>query len=93
VRIDATVWGFSSYSSDYLDLYYAPDANAPVWTLIGTMKATAGGTHVLSQTYTLPAGSSPRAVVRGVFRYGGTASTCPTANSYTDVDDLVFSVQ
>ena len=91
VRIEATVWAFSSYSSDYLDLYFAPDANAPVWTSLGTMSATKGGSQVLSKTYTLPSGSI-RPVVRGVFRYGGAAGTCP-GGSYTDVDDLVFSVQ
>jgi hypothetical protein len=91
VRIDATVWAFSSYSSDSLDLYYASDANAPSWTFLGTMSATKGGSQVLSKTYTLPSAST-RAVVRGVFRYGGTAGTCP-GGSYTDVDDLVFSVQ
>jgi hypothetical protein len=93
VRIDATVWGFSSYSLDALDLYYAPDANAPSWTLIGTVPATGAGSHVLSKTYTLPSGSTARAVVRGVFRYGGSASTCPSGSSYTDVDDLVFNAQ
>jgi hypothetical protein len=91
VRIDATVWGYGSYSADYLDLFYAPDANAPSWTFLGTMTATAAGSHVLSKTYTLPSGSA-RAVVRGVFRYSGSAGTCP-GGAYTDVDDLVFSAQ
>jgi hypothetical protein len=91
VRIEATVWGYSSSTSDFLDLYYAPDASAPGWRYIGTVTATASGPHVLSKTYTLPSGSA-HAVVRGVFRYGGSAGTCP-GGGYTDVDDLVFSTQ
>ncbi len=91
VRIDATVWGYGSYSADYLDLYYAPDASAPSWTFLGTMTATAAGSHVLSKTYTLPSGST-RSVVRGVFRYSGSVGTCP-GGAYTDVDDLVFNAQ
>jgi hypothetical protein len=88
VRIDATVWGYSSYLGDYLDLYYAPDAGAPAWVYVGSQQATASGSHVLSKTYTLPSGSA-RAVVRGVFRYSGSAGSCP-GGAYTDVDDLVF---
>jgi hypothetical protein len=91
IRIDATVWGYSAYTSDHLDLYYAPDASAPSWTHIGTMTATAAGSHVLSRTYTLPSGSA-RAVVRGVFRYNDSPSSCG-GGAYTDVDDLVFSAQ
>ncbi len=91
VRIDATVWAYSSYSSDYLDLYYAPDASAPSWTFIGTLPAAASGAHVLSKTYTLPLATA-RAVVRGIFRYSGSAGTCPVG-AYTDVDDLVFNAQ
>ncbi|HYO66053.1 MAG TPA: Ig-like domain-containing protein, partial [Archangium sp.] len=91
LRIEATVWGDASFTSDYLDLYYAPDASAPGWTHIGTMFAIASGSHVLSSTYT-PSSGSARAVVRGVFRYGGRASSCG-GGSYSDVDDLVFSAQ
>jgi hypothetical protein len=91
IQIDATVWAFGGYSSDFLDLYYAPDASAPSWTFLGTMPAIAAGAHVLSKTYTLAAGSS-RAVVRGVFRYNGSAGTC-SGGYYTDVDDLVFVAQ
>ncbi|OJT26916.1 hypothetical protein BO221_02585 [Archangium sp. Cb G35] len=91
LRIEATVWGYSAFSSDYLDLYYAPDASAPSWMYIGTMTATAAGSHVLSTTYT-PSSGSARAVVRGVFRYAGSLSSCGGA-AYSDVDDLVFNAQ
>jgi hypothetical protein len=91
LRIEATVWAYSGYSADSLDLYYAPDSSAPSWTYLGTLKPTAAGAQVLSTTYT-PASGSARAVVRGVFRFNGTASPCE-GGSYTDVDDLVFSAQ
>ncbi|HEX5746263.1 MAG TPA: hypothetical protein VFZ09_08460 [Archangium sp.] len=91
LRIEATVWGYSAFSSDYLDLYYAPDASAPSWTYLGTMTATAAGSHVLSTMYT-PSSGSARAVVRAVFRYGGSLSSCG-GGAYSDVDDLVFSAQ
>ena len=32
VRIDATVWAWSTPSADRLDLYYAADASSPSWT-------------------------------------------------------------
>src|SRR5262249_13183619 len=37
VTVSATVWAYSSFTSDHLDLYYAANANSPTWTLIGTL--------------------------------------------------------
>lgn len=91
VRIEATVWAYSGYSSDRLDLYYATNASTPVWTLITTLTPTRAGSQVLSATYTLPAGSSLQAV-RANFRYSGSASAC-TTGPYDDRDDLVFAVR
>ncbi len=90
VRVEATVWAYSTFSSDYLDLYYAPNATSPVWTLIGTQSPTAAGAQVLSATYTLPTGGSLQAV-RAAFRYTGSAGSC-VSGSYNDRDDLVFAV-
>jgi hypothetical protein len=90
VKIEATVWAYSSYSSDSLDLYYAADASAPSWTFIGTVAPTAAGSQVLSKTYTLPTGGSMQAV-RGVFRYSGSAGAC-TTGGYDDHDDIAFAV-
>jgi leucyl aminopeptidase len=90
VRIEATVWAYSTPSSDKLDLYYAANANSPTWTFIGTFTPAAGGAQTLSATYTLPTGSLQ--AVRARFRYGGSAAACGTG-SYTDHDDLVFAVQ
>ncbi|HYH96700.1 M20/M25/M40 family metallo-hydrolase [Hyalangium sp.] len=89
VRIEATVWAYSSYTSDKLDLYYAANANSPSWVFLGTLTPTKSGTQTLSATYTLPAGALQ--AVRANFRYGGSAGTC-ASGSYTDHDDLIFAV-
>jgi hypothetical protein len=90
VRVDATVWAWTTPSSDHLDLFYAPDANSPVWNLIATLTPTVAGAQTLSANYTLPAGGSAQAV-RAHFRYQGTATPCSTG-SFDDHDDLVFAV-
>ncbi|MBN1204678.1 MAG: M28 family peptidase [Myxococcaceae bacterium] len=89
VKIEATVWAYSSYTTDKLDLYYTANANSPSWTLIGTLTPTKAGSQVLSATYTLPAGTLQ--AVRANFRYGSSASVC-ASGSYTDHDDLIFAV-
>jgi hypothetical protein len=90
VRITATVWAWSTGSSDALDLYYAANASSPTWVFITTIVPPAGGVQNLSATYTLPTGSLQ--AVRANFRYLGRASSCSTG-SYDDHDDLVFAVQ
>jgi hypothetical protein len=90
VRVDATVWAWTTPSADHLDLYYAANAASPTWTFLGTLTPTAAGSQTLSATYTLPAGSLQ--AVRAQFRYQGTASAC-TTGSYNDHDDLVFAAQ
>jgi leucyl aminopeptidase len=89
VTVTATVWAWSTGSSDHLDLYYAANANSPTWVLIGTFTPSAGGAQNLSATYTLPTGTLQ--AVRANFRYLGSASSCSTG-SYDDHDDLVFAV-
>lgn len=88
VRIEATVWTFST-SGNKLDLFHAPDANAPAWTLIGTLTPTVGQKSTLSTTFTLPAGGLQ--AIRGSFRFNGTAVSCPTSG-FDDKDDVVFAV-
>jgi len=90
VKITATVWAWSTGSSDALDLYYAANASSPTWVFIATIVPPAGGVQNLSATYTLPTGSLQ--AVRANFRYLGRASSCSTG-SYDDHDDLVFAVQ
>ncbi len=89
VQVEATVYGYSTGSSDHLDLYYAADAGSPSWTLITTIDLTAGGVQTLSAQYTLPSGSLQ--AVRANFRYNGSQSSC-SGGSYDDTDDLVFAV-
>jgi aqualysin 1 len=89
VNVSATVWAWSSFSQDALDLFHAPDANNPDWTHIATVIPTQAGNQVLSASFTLPAGSLQ--ALRGVFRYQGTPGPC-VPGSYNDHDDLVFSV-
>jgi hypothetical protein len=90
VEIAATVYAWSSGTSDTLDLYYAADANSPAWNFIGSIVPPGGGTQVLTAQYVLPAGGMQ--AVRANFRYQGSASPC-SAGSYDDHDDLVFTVE
>jgi hypothetical protein len=89
VKVEATVWAYSSPASDKLDLYYAANASSPTWTFLTTLTPAAGGAQTLSATYTLPAGALQ--AVRASFRYNGSAAACSTG-SYDDHDDLVFAV-
>jgi hypothetical protein len=88
VKVDVTVW-VSSTANERLDLYYAPDANAPVWTYLTTLTPTATGAQVLTTGYLLPQGSLQ--ALRASYRSGGTPSECPTG-SLDDHDDVVFAV-
>lgn len=88
IRVDATVWSYS-WSSDRLDLYYAANAANPVWIFLATLAPTTNGASTLTAQYALP--HTATQVVRGRFRYGGTAAACG-AGPYTDHDDLVFAV-
>ena len=45
--VTATVWAWSGYTSDSLDLYYAANANSPTWVLIKTIKPTKAGAQSL----------------------------------------------
>jgi leucyl aminopeptidase len=89
VTVTATVWAYSS-TADTADIYYAPNANSPVWTLIGSYKPSGSGARTITATYTLPAGALQ--AVRVNFRYNSTVGTCSTG-AYNDRDDLVFAVQ
>jgi extracellular elastinolytic metalloproteinase len=89
VRIDATVWAWTTPSADRLDLYYAADAANPTWVFLTTLTPTASGAQTLSATYTLPTGALQ--AVRARFRYQGSAAPCGSGG-YDDHDDLVFTV-
>jgi subtilisin family serine protease len=87
-RVTARVWA-SSPAFNRLDLYYAPNAAAPIWVFVATLAPTASGVQTLSATYTLPGAPGSQAV-RGVFRQGGLAGAC-VPGTYNDHDDLVFA--
>ncbi|MFP2957627.1 M20/M25/M40 family metallo-hydrolase [Myxococcus sp. 1LA] len=89
VRIDATVFAYNKLN-DKLDLFYAADANNPVWQAITTLPVPTKGLHTLSITYTLPEGGAAQAV-RAVFRNRGSQTPCMEGN-YNDHDDLIFAV-
>jgi glutamine cyclotransferase len=89
VRIDVGVEVVST-SLDSLDLYYASDAAAPVWTYLTTLKASQTGPQSLSAQYVLPTGSLQ--AVRAGFRYGGSGPSACSTGSSDDHDDLVFAV-
>jgi hypothetical protein len=92
VTVEATVWAYSEYWYDKLDLFHAPDADSPVWTHLATLLPSKPGSQVLSHTFTLPAGRFQ--ALRGAYRYhreGGVAESCGT-QPYDDRDDLVFLV-
>jgi subtilase family serine protease len=88
--VTATVWAWTGYTSDALDLYYAANANSPSWVFIKTIVPTKAGAQSLSATFTLPTGALQ--AVRAQFRYQGRASSC-TTGAYNDHDDLIFAVQ
>jgi len=88
--VTATVWAWTGFTSDALDLYYTANANSPSWVFIATIVPTKAGAQGLSATFTLPTGSLQ--AVRAQFRYQGRASSC-TSGSYNDHDDLIFAVQ
>jgi subtilisin family serine protease len=89
VKIEATVRAFSA-AEDFLTIYATANAGSPSWSLVKSLKPTVAGTNVLVADYVLPAGSLQ--AVRGVFRYQGTAASCP-AGDYDEADDLVFTTQ
>ena len=88
--VTATVWAYSGFTTDALDLYYAANANSPSWVFIKTIVPTKAGAQSLSATFTLPTGALQ--AVRAQFRYQGRASSC-TSGPYNDHDDLIFAVQ
>jgi subtilisin family serine protease len=90
VRIEATFFAGFDSSAERVDLFSAPDARSPVWTLITTLMPGGFGPNQMATTFTIPEGSDLQAI-RAVHRYGGSASTCP-GGIMDDVDDLAFTV-
>ena len=74
---------------DTLDLYYAADANSPVWVLIDSITPPAAAPRPCRPATPCPPAACRR--VRANFRYQGSQSPCSGGN-YDDADDLVFAV-
>lgn len=89
VRIEVTYWA-SSTDLDFLDLFYASNANSPNWIYLGTFQPTATGEQVLITTHRLSSGASLQ-VVRARWSYQGSTAPC-NMNSGLDHDDLAFGV-
>ncbi|HYV45080.1 MAG TPA: Ig-like domain-containing protein [Myxococcaceae bacterium] len=90
VSVEATFRGSSNASTERLDLWYAPDAANPQWTLLATFAPAVGGAQTFIASYALPAGG-PLQAIRGTYRSGGSATAC-TTGTLDDHDDLVFAV-
>ncbi len=54
-KLEATVWAYSGFTNDKVDLYFTADATAasPKWVLISTLTPTAAGAQTLSATAAL----------------------------------------
>jgi hypothetical protein len=94
VTITATVFCWSSGSSDYIDFYYAQNANSPAWMTIAIRERCPGG-QVQTVSRNLVLQSAGLQAVRVNLMYGtGSAGTnkC-TSGNYDDTDDLVISVR
>jgi hypothetical protein len=97
VTVQAVVRPASNFE-DTLDLYVAPDASNPTWTLIDSVRSPRGpDSKTLTTTYLLPAGG--RQILRGVFRsasmgYQAPPVPCESSNQgwVFDNDDLVIAV-
>ncbi|MEO1480651.1 MAG: S8 family serine peptidase [Myxococcota bacterium] len=91
LTIEVDVFAWNDGSDDSLDLFYASNADNPVWQLLGTVSPNRGGAQTLSGSATVPSAGSSRQAVRAVFRYQSSAGAC-VASGFTDRDDVVFRV-
>ncbi|HYH98868.1 Ig-like domain-containing protein, partial [Hyalangium sp.] len=79
-----------NFSTDVIDVFYASNATQPSWTYLTTLRASVGGTQILSTEYILPAGSLQ--AVRAQYRVGGNSGSACSGGAYDDRDDLAFAV-
>ena len=93
VTITATVWCWSDGSEDFIDFYYASDAESPVWNQIGGRQSCpGGGEQTVTESYTLPQGSVQAVRVNIMYKSSEAADGC-VPGGYNDVDDLVITVK
>ncbi|WP_394825714.1 M4 family metallopeptidase [Pendulispora albinea] len=87
VTIEANVFG----SNAILDIYHAPSASNPRWTLIKSQPLL--GSHAkLSVPFTLPTFGGGLQAIRGIVRLRDDPPGACAGGWYTDRDDVVFPV-
>lgn len=91
VTVRATVQASENFSQEVLELYAAPNAYAPQWTLIDTLSPDRSGRQELVTTYLLPAGSPQ--LLRGVYRSGSGPSAACVPGPLNDHDDMLLTVR
>lgn len=89
VRVEMLIWATAGFAGERLDIFHAPDANNPTWTLLTTLTPPGSGARIMSYEFNLPAGSLQ--AIRGSFRTGGSAVPC-SGGSVDDADDIIFAV-
>jgi hypothetical protein len=88
VRVDTTV--FASSVPQFLDIFYAADANFGNYALVGTVQGTKLGFETLSLTFPLPGGPLP--VIRGQWRGLRNEVDVCLGGGELDRDDLMFAI-
>ena len=88
--VKATVYAYSTGTSDTADFYVTDGDSNPNWIYIESVPANGGGNQIIeSPPFDL---TSTLMTVRVRFRYGGTEGSCSSNSGYDDTDDLVFAV-
>jgi len=90
IRIEVKVWATASFVTDRLDVFVAPDAKAPSWTLLKTLAPTRAGAQVLAVDHVLGAGSLQ--AVRAQLRHAGDPAGGCSTGEFDDRDDLAITV-
>ena len=94
VTITATVWCWSAGTNDYIDFYYASNANSPVWNQIGARQTCPGGqAQTVSSNFVLPSGGLQAVRVNLMYGSGTPGTNKCTTGGFDDTDDLVISVK
>ncbi|WP_224370454.1 Ig-like domain-containing protein [Hyalangium versicolor] len=89
VVVEATVWAYY-YEVDTIHIFYATDAEAPVWKKVGSVLPSQPGAQVHTRTFKLSAGANLQAIRVAMEAYEYQDNPCSPTSSYDDRDDLVF---
>ncbi len=89
IVVDVTTWAWASGQYDYLDIYYARDAYAPVWQHVETVQGSGPGEQVYQVMHVLD-DTPTRHAIRAQWRYSGSATPC-SGGPFNDRDDLVLT--